>query len=116
MAKTVDIEKKRQKEIETVTKMIEIYCSSLHHSKELCPDCKSLLEYATLRSSRCPFMAEKRFCAQCKIHCYGTEEQKAIKEVMRYAGPRMIFHYPKEAILHVYYTILDKISKKVGNF
>ena len=43
----MDVEKKRQREQETVAKIIEIYCHD-HHGKRsgLCPKCEELAHYA----------------------------------------------------------------------
>ena len=35
------------------------------------------------------------------IHCYKPELKKRMREVMRYAGPRMIFFHPITTIKHV---------------
>lgn len=40
------VEKKRVKEQETIEKMIHIYCKKNHHTKELCSECKELVNYA----------------------------------------------------------------------
>lgn len=56
-----------------------------------------------------PFMETKTFCSNCKVHCYKPEMREKIREVMRYSGPRMIFHHPAAAIRHV---ILTKKEKK----
>lgn len=39
------VEKKRVKEQETIEKMIHIYCKKNHHTKELCSECKELVNY-----------------------------------------------------------------------
>lgn len=53
------VEKKRLKEQQTIEKMIHLYFSKNHHTKNLYPDCKELLDYAQTRSQRCPFMEKK---------------------------------------------------------
>ena len=65
--------------------------------------------YANIVSDKCPFMETKTFCSNCKVHCYKPEMREKIREVMRYSGPRMIFHHPAAAIRHV---ILTKKEKK----
>ena len=57
--KEEEVEKKRLKEQQTTEKMIHLYCSKNHHTKNLYPDCKELLDYAQTRSQRCPFMEKK---------------------------------------------------------
>ena len=98
----MNIEKKRQREKETVAFMIELYCRKKHGSKSLYPKCKELKDYAFMRSDKCPFMETKTFCSNCKVHCYKKDMQDKIKEVMRFSGPRMIFYHPIQAISHIY--------------
>jgi hypothetical protein len=91
-----------ERERETVLKMITLYCHD-HHSPagERCEACQSLADYALERIARCPFGAAKPTCDQCTVHCYRPEMRDEIRKVMRYAGPRMIFHHPRLAILHL---------------
>jgi len=35
------------------------------------------------------------------VHCYAPEMREKIKEVMRYAGPRMLLSHPILAIAHL---------------
>ncbi len=104
------IEKKRQREKEAVSLMIALYCHGLHGTKRgaLCPECAALDEYAQSRSDRCPFMATKTFCANCRVHCYKPEMRAKIREVMRYSGPRMMLHHPVMAVRHVIETRKEK--------
>ena len=46
-------------------------------------------------------MEEKTFCSNCTVHCYRPEMRERIRTVMRYAGPRMLFHHPVMAIRHM---------------
>lgn len=104
-----DVEAKREREKETVSLMIAIYCRKRHHTKgKLCSDCEKLDAYARLRSDKCPFMETKTFCSNCKVHCYKPEMREKIREVMRFSGPRMIFHHPVAAIRHLIETKKEK--------
>ena len=47
-----------QKERETVTKMIEVYCRKNHHHDGLCEECQDLNDYAMKRLSHCQFGEE----------------------------------------------------------
>lgn len=97
-----DIQSKREREKYVVSEMITLYCQKLHKSKgELCPECAALLDYARLRSDKCPFMETKTFCSNCKVHCYKKDMREKIRAVMRFSGPRMIFKHPILAISHV---------------
>jgi hypothetical protein len=89
--------------------MLEIYCQG-HHAPvpgELCPDCASLLDYAMQRLERCPFQAGKPACARCTVHCYRKDPRAAVRQVMRYAGPRMLYRHPGLAWQH----LLDGLRK-----
>ncbi len=97
----MDIEKKRQREKDTVSFMISLYCRKKHGCKELCPDCAALDAYARDRSDHCPFMETKSFCSNCKVHCYRPQMRQKIQEVMRFSGPRMMLYHPFMAIRHV---------------
>ena len=109
-----EIEQKRAGEKETVDCMIGIYCRGVHGTKrgELCEACRQLQAYADLRTEKCPFMETKTFCSACKVHCYSKEMQEKIREVMKYAGPRMLFVHPLLAIRHVHITRRNKKKQK----
>lgn len=94
----MDLRDKRQKEIEIVTLMIQLYCC--HHDDI---DEAELIAYASARIQRCPMMKDKTFCSRCPIHCYEKKMQDKIKKVMRYSGPRMIFYHPVLAMKHAFH-------------
>lgn len=107
MAKDTEI--KREKEKELVSQMIALYCRKKHGANHsLCTECAALNAYARLRSDQCPFMETKTFCSNCKVHCYKPEMREKIRDVMRFSGPRMIFHHPITAICHVIETKKEK--------
>mgnify|MGYP000126054025 FL=1 len=102
-------EGKREREKEMVSQMIALYCRKNHGTKgTLCPECAALNLYARQRSDKCPFMETKTFCSNCKVHCYKPEMREKIRMVMRFSGPRMIFHHPVAAIRHVIGTKKEK--------
>jgi len=90
------------RERRTVTTMVRFYCRRRHgHSPEICEPCGRLLEYAMERLDRCPFGVNKPPCSLCKIHCYRDDMRTEIRQVMRFAGPRMLFRHPVLAIQHL---------------
>ncbi|MBQ8638850.1 MAG: nitrous oxide-stimulated promoter family protein [Lachnospiraceae bacterium] len=96
------IESKREREKQTVSLMIRLYCREKHGGKcGLCPECDALQQYAVMRSEKCPFMETKTFCSNCRVHCYKPDMREKIREVMRFSGPRMMFHHPVLAVRHV---------------
>lgn len=104
----MDIQTKREREKQLVSQMIALYCKKQHGGKSLCPDCAALDAYARQRSDRCPFMETKTFCSNCKVHCYKPEMREKIRAVMRFSGPRMMFHHPVIAVRHVIETKKEK--------
>jgi hypothetical protein len=88
------------RERRTVEVMISFYCRR-HHAQRECPDCRQLLDYALQRLEKCPFQERKTTCAKCPVHCYKPELRAKIREVMRYSGPRMLYHHPILTILHL---------------
>lgn len=102
----MELEQKRKAEQEMVRKMIGIYCRGKHKSKKgtLCPQCAALADYADARAEHCPRMAEKTFCSACPHPCYRPEMRAEMKQVMRYAGPRMLLYDPVAALRHLLLT------------
>jgi len=92
------------RELRTIEVMTGIYCRGHHAAPAPCAECRSLIDYAAKRLAVCPFGEEKPVCAKCQIHCYGPAMRERVREVMRYAGPRMTFSHPWLALFHV----LDK--------
>ncbi len=91
-----------RREWSTVRKMVLIYCHGQHGTRgqELCGECGRLWDYVQKRLDRCPFGDDKPTCRNCAVHCYRPDMRRRIREVMRYAGPRMAWRHPVDAILH----------------
>jgi predicted amidophosphoribosyltransferase len=93
------------RERQTIRFMIEIYCRKNHLSVAAgvcpCPTCQQLADYAMQRIERCPFKADKPTCVKCPVHCYKPAMRDQVRQVMRYAGPRMLFYHPVLAIAHL---------------
>jgi hypothetical protein len=86
----------------TVTAMIRLACRERHGSRDgLCNECTELQAYADARLDRCPFRDDKPTCSNCLVHCYKPEMRERIRDVMRYAGPRMLRRHPLLAICHI---------------
>ena len=84
-----------------VQKMIELYCRKKLGQAELPAEYRELIEYATMRLDRCKFAEQKPACKHCPIHCYKPAMREKIREIMRWAGPRMIIYDPIAAIKHL---------------
>ena len=81
--------------------MVEMYCSHHHEGHGLCAACAELADYADRKLDLCPYGPEKPSCTSCPIHCYRPEPREQMREVMRFAGPRMLTRHPWLAILHL---------------
>ena len=105
-----NVQSKREREKRMVSQMIALYCRKQHGTLKggLCPECEALTAYARQRSDRCPFMETKTFCSNCRVHCYRLDMRDRIRAVMRFSGPRMMFHHPIAAIRHVVSTKAEK--------
>lgn len=98
-----------EKEHETIKTMIQMYCKNCHKSHQvMCQDCTDLFKYAEERLKNCQFGEEKPTCDSCPIHCYKPELRDKVRNVMRYAGPRMIYTHPIMGFRHLY----KKIKKR----
>lgn len=72
-----------------------------HHHAQPCADCQALREYVEKRVKRCTFGPAKPVCSHCKVHCFKPEMRRRIREVMQYAGPRMLYRHPLHALRHL---------------
>ncbi len=91
-----------KRERRTVEAMIRIFCRARHDGVSVpCSNCQDLYAYVMCRIERCPYGADKPTCANCPIHCYKPEYREKIREVMRFAGPRMASHHPLLALSHL---------------
>ena len=124
---TPELAEKRTEESEMVSQMIALWCRGHHSSVArteecpvvrvgfnrvvLCPECAELHAYALARVDRCPHMGTKTFCSVCPTHCYRAAQREKIREVMRWAGPRMLLYKPVPAIKHAVVTIQSKRAR-----
>ncbi|ABK97940.1 conserved hypothetical protein [Pelobacter propionicus DSM 2379] len=96
--------KRQKKDIRLLTGFVRLYCAG-HHGETsrvdvrlpadlgtvpLCGECGQLLSYAVSKRLSCPLEGEKPSCKRCRIHCYGDRERQKIRQVMAWAGKRMI--------------------------
>ena len=98
-----------EREWRTMGCMVKIHCTGHQHARsagrDVCHDCEAFLAYAARRLEKCPYGEEKPTCATCPIHCYKTQPRALAREIMRYAGPRMLWRHPLLSVRHV----LDKM-------
>lgn len=94
-------ERRARRDEKTLYAMASIFCSAHHVASDdpgaslqgLCPACAATIAYSIERTQRCPH-DHKGNCEDCDIHCYRPEERARIREIMAYAGPRMLTKHP----------------------
>jgi len=91
------------REKKTVAAMVQLYCAEHHDQRDAaCDSCQALLAYSHQRLERCPYGDQKPACSECPIHCYQPARREAMREVMRTTGPKMLWHHPWLAIVHLW--------------
>lgn len=93
---------KTEQEKRVVETMIRLYCRKKEKNSSLCDECASLISYAHQKLDLCKFGNQKTSCKKCPVHCYKPAMRQRIREVMRFAGPRMILYHPAAAIRHLF--------------
>ena len=83
----------------TIEAMIRIYCRN-HHRQDVCKECGTVLTYSFARIEKCIYGPEKPACNKCTVHCYSPTMKEKVKEIMRFSGPKMIYHHPVMALAH----------------
>lgn len=94
-------------EWKTVFYLLHLYCRDHHQQAKneqgLCQACDELLEYAHTRLDRCPYGQTKPACNACPIHCYKAQPKEAMRQVMRYSGPKILLFHPWLALRHLWH-------------
>ena len=99
-----------EREKQIVGKMIELYCRHHLKTKTMPEEYQHLRDYAYARLSHCRYGERKSACKDCLTHCYAPKERQAIREVMRWTGPRMMWYAPKDAIIHTFHKIKHRLQ------
>lgn len=104
------------REARTIEAMISIYCHDKHRTsgETLCEGCTKLANYAGLRLEKCPYQEHKTTCVKCPTHCYKPDMRAEVREVMRYAGPRMVWKHPYLAVMHLLVDGRREKPQRVG--
>lgn len=90
-----------EREKRVVRLMIKLYCRHRLKLDEVSEEYLRLGDYACKRLDYCQFGEKKTSCKKCPVHCYAPDKRQQIREVMRWAGPRMIIYSPIAAIRHL---------------
>ncbi|MDE6079095.1 MAG: nitrous oxide-stimulated promoter family protein [Duncaniella sp.] len=96
----------------TVERMVRLYCRRREGNARLCGECEELLRYALRRLDGCRFGDGKPTCRQCVVHCYSRPMAARMRVVMRWAGPRMLFYHPWEALCHLLRELDGRFNRR----
>ncbi len=111
------ITSRQKKDIRLLAKFVEVYCTGNHRTAEhaplvlpeglgkrsLCPECTSFLEYGISKRLKCPLEAEKPTCKNCRIHCYDKQRREKVREIMAYAGRKLMMHGRLDYLWHYFF-------------
>lgn len=107
-------------EHQTIAKMTKIYCQHFHKVPYTnCQSCQAFVGYAEKKLDRCVYGQAKPACKNCPIHCYKPTEKQLAQQIMRFAGPKMLFKHPILAIKHLLKakkSFPEKIPSGLSNY
>ncbi|UTJ49581.1 nitrous oxide-stimulated promoter family protein [Atlantibacter subterranea] len=89
----------------TIQKMIALYQRKSPQALVEPAHYQALYDYAMKRLDKCVFGDNKPACRQCPIHCYQPAKREEMKQIMRWAGPKMLWRHP---ILTLHHLIDDR--------
>ena len=109
--------REQKKDIRLIGKFVEVYCAGKHHAAErvtitlpadlgersICQECGSFLEYAVAKRLKCPLEAEKPTCKHCRIHCYDKPRREKVREIMSYAGRKLMIRGRLDYLWHYFF-------------
>lgn len=90
-----------RRERRTIAAMFLIFCQHHHGAgRALCAQCQQDLDYCFRRIDKCPYGENKPTCKNCVTHCYSAAMQERVRQIMRFAGPRMLARHPVLTLWH----------------
>lgn len=95
MSNRIDQEK------ETFLEMVTLYCRHRLKAMSVPEPYEQLVNYAYKRLERCRWGTKKPNCHQCRVHCYAPDKRQQVREIMKWAGPRMIIYAPIKAMRYL---------------
>lgn len=95
-------------ELQLVQVMIRLYYKK-HEAVDISEE--RMLAYVEKRLLFCRFGEQKTTCQRCPVHCYQPRYRQQMKQIMRYAGPRMLVRHPLVTIKHAYRGITRSVEK-----
>jgi hypothetical protein len=110
------------RDLKILARFVGIYCHGLHGQATreplrlwsvdmgnlagrplvLCAECRRLLSHAIVKRAVCPF-DPKPACKWCPRHCYAPQYRDQIRQVMHYAGKRLLFSGRLDYLVHLFF-------------
>lgn len=88
---------KTEKDRATLEAMGRIFCKAHHAGPKdasgLCASCRETVDATLARTEACPY-GHRGNCQDCDIRCQRGDARERIREIMRYAAPRMAARHP----------------------
>ncbi|MBN0847769.1 nitrous oxide-stimulated promoter family protein [Pseudomonas aeruginosa] len=94
--------KRIEREKMTIQRMIALYQRRSPEAQADDAHYQALNAYADKRLDKCVFGENKQACKQCPEHCYQPAKREEMKQIMRWAGPRMLWRHPILTIRHFF--------------
>ena len=109
--------RQQSKDIKLIGKFVEVFCAGKHHDVErnafvlpadlgernLCHECANFMAYAATKRLKCPLEAEKPTCKHCRIHCYDKHRREKVREIMGYAGRKLMMRGRLDYLWHYFF-------------
>jgi len=107
----------QKKDLKILIGFVKVYCKARHGGEEkawcevsgvarseafLCRECAAVVEHAVEKRRKCP-LDPKPSCKKCRIHCYGKDHRERIREIMAFAGRRMILRGRVDYLRHYFF-------------
>jgi hypothetical protein len=93
--------KRIEREKQTIGRMIGLYQRRCPEARDDAEHYQALNAYADKRLDKCVFGDNKPACKQCPVHCYQPAKREEMKQIMRWAGPRMLWRHPILTLRHL---------------
>ncbi|EKJ7311654.1 nitrous oxide-stimulated promoter family protein [Klebsiella pneumoniae] len=93
--------KRIEREKMTIQRMIALYQRRSPEAQADDAYYQALNAYADKRLDKCVFGENKPACKQCPVHCYQPAKREEMKQIMRWAGPRMLWRHPILTVRHL---------------
>lgn len=86
--------KKRRQPLWLIRAMTTFYCKQIHRGGHLCSQCRTLIEFETLRYNECEHKDPSTQCQNCTRQCYPDAMRLKINHIVQWAEPKIRWRKP----------------------